>query len=70
DPPYMEGLSNQCLGWVVHSSALRIGGIMAVEEFKKVELPQGFGMDNGDKALKLVDVRAYGQSRIWFYKRG
>lgn len=69
DPPYMEGLSQKCLMWVAQEGVLRHDGIMAIEEFKKVELPQSADLGHTD-TLELADTRTYGQTRIWFYKRG
>jgi 16S rRNA (guanine(966)-N(2))-methyltransferase RsmD len=68
DPPYMQGLSQKCLRWVVQEDILSPCGMLVVEEFKKVELPQVERDHAG--SLELVDTRTYGQTRIWFYKRG
>ncbi|MGQ9745608.1 MAG: 16S rRNA (guanine(966)-N(2))-methyltransferase RsmD [Dissulfurimicrobium sp.] len=69
DPPYMQGLSEKCLKWVVQEDILSPCGILVVEEFKKTELPRVIEPNNA-VFFELVDNRTYGQTRIWFYKRG
>ena len=69
DPPYMEGLSQKCLKWVAQAEILSPCGLLMMEEFKKAELPHR--IDSGHTVFfELADIRTYGQTRIWFYKRG
>lgn len=63
DPPYFEGLYDKALAAVAGSGLLAPGGLMTVNHFKKVDVPESSG------ALERVRTVRHGDSALSFYVR-
>ncbi len=66
DPPYNMGLGQDVLAFCARFPVVEPGGMLVVEEFGRVELPDRV---SGDACtLELVDQRRYGQTALFFYE--
>jgi len=63
DPPYFEGLYDKALAAVAGSNLLAPRGLMAVNHFKKVNVPESAG------GLECVRTVRHGDSALSFYVR-
>lgn len=65
DPPYSQNLSEKAASQIVRKGLLAIGGLLVIEEFQKISLPETFqGLES---TLYLNEKRRYGQTCLWFY---
>jgi len=75
DPPYHQGLGAAALGLIAGTCALSDDGLMVVEDAGKEVLPEsvspvaGRGDAPAGCGLRLAECRAYGGTRLWFYRR-
>ena len=63
DPPYGKGLGVKALKALVQGIWLNAGAIVVLEEIDKAEVPE-------ITALKLIDERDYGETKVRFYRFG
>ncbi len=61
DPPYKNGLAEECLSFLDSSHFVTPDTLIIAEECSSITLPQSFSQ------LSLMDKRRYGDTEFWFY---
>jgi 16S rRNA (guanine966-N2)-methyltransferase len=62
DPPYQKNLAQRVLAMVEKADILAAGALIAVEEHRRVLLPETVA------SLSQTDHRRYGETGLWFYE--